>query len=193
MKRYAVVFLAIVALASCRSNPFQPVDPALGKGFTCCNLHYQGDWISDQNWTGFPFLPAGLPASVVSYGRNMANIEIDGRAMRLGHDYGRAQEPLERFVAKGIVKDDPRARLAGFPPAVREAIRQGKVSVGMTKEQVIMSLGHPQTDNTAHLEQRIWYYWVNSFLAYQVVWGADERVEAIAGNPTARERVTYRN
>lgn len=187
-----VWMLLIIALAACRSAPVvPPVDPALQNGFICCNLHYEGDWISDQNWTGFPFLPAGLPASVTSYGRNMANISIDGRTMRLGHDYGRAQEPLERFVAKIIVREDPRRRLESWPPAVREAVRLGQVMIGMTREQVIMSLGYPQTDNTAHLEQRTWYYWVNSFLSYQVIWGADGRVQEIAGNPQARQRVMY--
>jgi hypothetical protein len=35
-------------------------------GFACCNLRYEGDWISDGNYAVLPMLPAGTPIKVVS-------------------------------------------------------------------------------------------------------------------------------
>ena len=30
----------------------------LPEGYTCCNLHDDGDWISDANWGTMPVIPA---------------------------------------------------------------------------------------------------------------------------------------
>src|SRR5262249_34693942 len=61
-------------------------------GFACCNLHYSKDWISDGNYAELPMIPVGTPIEVQSYGKNRAYVVIDGKPMRLGHDYGRDQE-----------------------------------------------------------------------------------------------------
>ena len=75
-------------------------------------------------------IPAGTPIEVLSYGSNRAYVKVDGKPMRLGHDYGRDQESLEAWVSKIVVNEDPRPRIATYPPPVQEAIRQGKVHGG---------------------------------------------------------------
>ena len=111
-------------LAGCAVTHVSPVGFGnLPEGYTCCNLHHVDDWISDGNWQGFPMIPAGTPIRVTAYGINRAYVEIDGKAFRIGQDYGRAQEPLESYIAKLVVADDPRAKIATYPDPVREAIR----------------------------------------------------------------------
>jgi hypothetical protein len=112
--------------------------------------------------------------------------------MRLGHDYGREQESLQQFVNKIVVTEDPKARLATFPAATQDAIRDGKVMVGMTKEQVIMALGYPMASETPSLDADLWRYWVSSFGEYQVLWDGRGRVQEIAGDPLVTNLVTYR-
>ena len=107
-------------------------------GYACCNLHYEGDWISDSNLAQFAFIPAGTPIKVNKIDGYRAYVEVDGKAMRLGHDYGRAQESTEQWVNKLVVLDDPKAKIAKFSPTVRKAIEAGKLMKGMTKEQVII-------------------------------------------------------
>ena len=51
------------ALAGCYTQPVAEQTPWIS-GYTCCNLHYDGDWISDANYTDLPFIPAGAPISV---------------------------------------------------------------------------------------------------------------------------------
>jgi hypothetical protein len=41
------------------------VAPALPTGYTCCNLHYENDWISDANWSSMPMIPAGASIKVL--------------------------------------------------------------------------------------------------------------------------------
>lgn len=159
-------------------------DPAgLKEGFTCCNLHYNGDWISDANWSINAMIPAGTPIRILSYGRYRAFVEIDGKPMRLGQDYGREQESLERFATKWVSPKDPRERIATFPPAIREAIRLGRVVPGMDREQVLIAVGYPPTHQTLTLEAPVWHFWTTRTSRYQVIWGPDDRVKEVTAGP----------
>ena len=207
-----VVALTVMALAGCKSEgtkapaadqastskptgttqkSTKPAEPSLPAGFTCCNFHYEGDWISDSNYTTLPMIPVGTPAKVTKYARHRAYADIGGKQMRLGHDYGRDQEKLEQWTAKMIVADDPKIKIATFPDAIKNAIRQGKIAKGMTKEQVIMSVGYPLTSENSSLDASVWRMWVSSFEEYQVIWGSDGLVKEIIGNPTALTMVVY--
>ena len=101
----------------------KPAKPELPQGFTCCNFHYEGDWINDANYTTLPMIPAGTPAKITGYGRNRAFVEIGGKKMRLGLDYGREQQTLEAWANKMIVADDPKNKLANYPANIRTAIQ----------------------------------------------------------------------
>jgi hypothetical protein len=167
-------------------------DPLPRRGFTCCNLHHEADWINDGNYASLPMIPVGSPATVENYGRQRANVEIDGKKMRLGHDYGREQESLEQWVHKIIVDEDPKPKIAAFPLAIREAIGQGKVMVGMTREQVIMAVGYPLTSETPSLDSTLWRHWISSFGEYQLLWGSDGKIKEIAGDETTRNVIVYK-
>ena len=165
--------------AACAATAFAQELP---QGHTCCNLHYSGDWISDANWTSLPMIPAGAPIKVISYGwNNRAAVEIDGKPFRLGHDYGRAEESLEKFVSKYVLRDDPRERIARYPEKVRAAIHAGKVIPGMTREQVIVAVGHPPTHQTRTLEAPVWNHWWNRYSRFEVHWDDKGRVEKVVG------------
>jgi len=164
----------------------------LREGYTCCNLHYEGDWISDANWGAQAFIPAGTPAKVTDYGRYRVYVTIDGKEMRLGQDYGREQETLEQFANKLIVEEDPKTKIEKFPADVREAIRFGQVKEGMTKEQAIIAIGYPQTDMTTSLDAPVWNHWASSFGGYQLVWGKNGRLKEVITDPATRARMVYR-
>jgi len=151
-----------------------------GAQFTCCNLHYKGDWISDTNESTLPMIPAGTPIVLQGFGFNRARVLINAREMRIGHDYGRKQESKEQYVAKLIVNDDPKTKIMKYPQRIQEAIVAGKVCEGMTREQVIISLGYPRTDATPVLSNSVWKYWTASWEEYLVIWGKDGLVQSIS-------------
>ena len=157
-------------------------------GFTCCNLHYENDWISDANWGVQPMLPAGQPITITDYGRYRIHVEIDGKKLRLGQDYGRS-EPLAQFARKIVVAQDPKAKIATWPAAVREAVRHGKIMVGMTKEQVIVSLGYPPAHQTPSLDSPQWKYWLTRVGSFLVVWDDKGRVRDVTADPGTRATV----
>lgn len=162
-----------------------------GAGYTCCNLHYEDDWISDANWQMLPFVPAGARIAVKGYGSNRAEVLIEGRKMSIGHDYGRKQESREVFVAKLIVREDPALRLATYEPEVQAAIGAGKLLKGMTREQVQMSMGYPRTDTAPSPTERRWIYWLTEQDSFAVVWNEQDRVEAIDAPDNVLDLVLY--
>jgi hypothetical protein len=188
--------LASVGLAKKEPPPAPPGTPGSQtlprQGFACCNLHYDGDWISDVNYAELPMIPAGTPIEVLSYGRHRAAIKVDGKPMRLGHDYGRDQETLEAWVGKVVVSDDPRPRISAYPATVQNAIKEGKVTVGMTREQAIVSMGYPLTNENISLDSPIWRLWRSRREEYQLNFRADGHLGSVTGDESVTSGVTYR-
>ncbi|KAB2924946.1 MAG: hypothetical protein F9K30_08495 [Dechloromonas sp.] len=150
-------------------------------GHACCNLRYNGDWISDMSSGELPFIPAGSEILVRRLEGNVAHIVVDNKRYRLGHDYGYREEKTAEWVDKLVVLNDPSPRLARYPASIRAAIEAGKITRGMNREQVIMALGYPSTNETPKLEAPVWKYYWNRY-AFMVHWSAG-RVSKIEGNP----------
>lgn len=192
--------VAVAALAACKVGDTRPEDGTgearketyLRSGYACCNLHYNGDWISDSNLSQLPFIPAGTPIKVRKIDGWRAYVDVDGKPMRLGLDYGRVAETTEQWVNKLIVLDDPRTKIARFPAGVRGAIEKGQLMKGMTREQVIMAVGHPQTDENPRLDGPYWRYWWSSFGPYYVYWGKAGTVSKIDGHSETVDYMTYK-
>lgn len=205
-KRFGYVGILLLAgiFSGCKGNstetrPDEPSPTAQAKkvetfvrsGYACCNLHFSGDWISDSNLAQLPFIAAGTPIIVKKIDGYRAYVEVDGKPMRLGHDYGRAQETTEQWVNKLVVLDDPKLKIAKFAPATRKAIEAGKLLRGMTREQVIMAVGHPQTNENPDLNAPYWRYWWSSFGPYYVYW-AKGTVSKIDGHSETVGYMTYK-
>ncbi len=185
--------LAVLVGAGCKKDEVRSDDAAAASapptGYTCCNFHYSGDWINDGNYAQLPMIPAGTPIRLKSIDRYVAHVEIEGKKFRLGLDYGRSLETTEQWANKLIVRDDPKARLATYPPAVRRAIQSGQLMVGMSKEQVVMSVGYPMTSENPRLDAPYWRYWWSSFGEYKVHWNSAGMVKEITGHPETVARM----
>lgn len=186
-----IAVAAVLALGACKTTETTLASP-LQQGYTCCNLRYDGDWISDSNYANLPMIPAGTPIKVLSYGRDRAHVDLGGKPFRLGHDYGRAEESTERWVSKIVVSADPKPQLAAYPRQIQAAIRAGQVMKGMTREQVIMSVGYPLTSENRSLDAPVWRLWWSSFGEYQVEWDKQGRVKDITGHPETLKMMVYK-
>jgi hypothetical protein len=162
------------------------------QGYACCDLHFDKDWINDGNYAELPMIPAGTPIEVLSYGRQRAAVKVDGKPMRLGHDYGRDQESLDAWVNKIVVKDDPRPRISSYPGAIQEAIRQGKIMIGMSREQVIVAVGYPLTSENPTLDAPQWRMWRSSHGEYQLNFSRDGHLTSVTGDDSVTGLVVFR-
>lgn len=200
-----VIVSGFFALAGCMENVLRPTEipvkpipekpPAersVRSGYACCNLHYNADSISDSNLAQLPFIAAGTPMTVTKIEGYRAWVNVDGKSLRMGLDHGRLAETTEQWVNKLVVEEDPRPRIARYSPAVRNAIAKGQLLKGMTREQVIVAVGYPQTDENPRLDVSSWRYWWSSFAPYYVYWSKNGTVSKIDGHAETVAHMTYK-
>lgn len=158
--------------------------------FTCCNLYYESDRISDANYHVGSTLPFGSPASVTAMTNDSITFTAGATPLTIVHSYGLDQESAQQYFGKILVPTDPHTTFAAYPRDVQAAITDGRVEIGMTKEQVIMSLGYPPTHRTASTALNTWVYWQNRWVTYQVQFAADGTVSGFVGNaPTHNQPI----
>lgn len=166
------------------ANLASAADVAKYDGFLCCNLRTDGSWISDSNYAedGKRMLPVGTPVSVTGFGRNRVNLKIAGEKQSIGNDYSRDLDNTA-FAARYVVTADPKLKLVTFPPKIRQAINDGKLTGGMTRDQVLMAVGYPISSENPNLDASLWRYWRDSFSEYQVQFGPSGKLVKVTADP----------
>lgn len=184
----SVRFVLCGALAALISSA--ALAQAKPEGYLCCNLRTDGSWISDINYaeSGKRVIPAGTPAKVTGYGRYRVHVDIDGGKQSIGNDYSRDLE-MGAFAQRYVVADDPKRKLAGYPAKIRDAVASARLARGMTREQVLMSVGYPVSSENPHLDAKVWRFWLNSFAEFQVLFDDAGRVKEIATDALTRNIV----
>src|SRR5204862_7953645 len=98
---------------------------------------------------------------------------------------------LDQYLDRVFPPDDPYARLPKLPPDGKQAaevdktrrmIEEGPVSVGMTREQVLMAIGYPPADRTPALDAPSWKYWANRGATSRLTF-AGAQVRGVGGQP----------
>lgn len=122
------------------------------------------------------------------YGRYRVEVEIDGKTQYLGNDYSR-DLGLDVFAQRYILPRNPRALLAPLPPRIRDAVASAQVTIGMTREQVIMAMGYPVSSENPSLNAPAWKYWRWTFSPFTVHFDAQGRVHRIEADPDTLDNV----
>lgn len=179
--------LAFIALTIGSTAVFAEDKPV---GFLCCNMRTDGSWISDINYdeNGKQLIPVGTPTKVSGYGRYRVKVEINGKSQAIGNDYSR-DLPLEEFAKRYVVADDPKVKIAGFPKNVQDAIASARLTIGMTREQVLMSVGYPVSSENHNLDDKTWRFWLTSFGEFHVRFDDSGRVTDVSGDMDTKSKV----
>jgi hypothetical protein len=185
VRSLAAGLLATASLAGMAQALPDPAD-----GFLCCNMRTDGSWISDINYaeSGKRVLPAGTPIKATGYGRSRVYVQMENGKQAIGNDYSRDLD-MATFARRYIVASDPKLKLAGYPPRIRQAIESSRLVPGMTREQVLMAVGYPVSSENPNLDAKTWRFWLSSFSEFQVVFGPDQRVREITTDPQTRNLV----
>lgn len=163
----------------------------LRQGHACCNLRYAGDLISETAYGQQSFIAAGTPVLIRRLDGRQAEVEIDGKPMRIAGDGSRSPAAFEQWLTRLIVAEDPRSKLQAYPPAVRMAITKGQVFKGMTREQVSMALGPPPGDAADNAAQSR-YWWANYVPVY-VHWDKVGNLVRLTGAAEAVAALSYKS
>jgi hypothetical protein len=159
-------------------------------GFLCCNMRTDGSWISDINYdaNGKKIIPVGTPIKVTGYGHYRVKVDINGKGQAIGNDYSR-DLALDVFAKRYVVADDPAAKIATYPKKIQDAIAQARIVLGMTREQVLMSVGYPVSSENHNLEDKTWRFWLGSYSEFRVKFDANGRVTDVDGDADARSKI----
>jgi SmpA/OmlA family protein len=185
MRRIAFVGVMVLAAACKPAAPPGLLQQYQSRSLvTCCNIHYEGDEVTDANYFVGATIPPGTAVQVQSMtGSSVTFTTAEGKKLTLAHSYGKDQESIQQYVDKMLVASDPKARAATFPRSAQQAIHEGRVEKGMTREQVIMSLGYPPTHRTASTSATEWTYWYNRWVTYKVEFDGNGLVANVIGRP----------
>lgn len=162
-----------------------------GAVFTKTNLRYDDDWINETSLPHLPFVPVGSRIKVTEWGKQKAAVLIDGRKMRMGVDYTRETQSIQNFFGLVTTPDDPRPALAALPEATRNAVRAARVLRGMTREQVVISLGRPRVDFVPNLDVKEWRYDVPGDDEIFLLFADGGTLAEIDGSRKARKLILY--
>lgn len=166
-KSLLLAVLAITALSCQAMRGPEPIPPQWQGAtlYTCCNLHYERPEINDANYYVGSLLAFGSPAQVQKVTKNSVTIRSGATDVTLIHSYGAAQETSQQYFDKMLLTTDPHTTFDTYPKDVQSAIQNSRVEIGMTKPQVIMSLGYPATHRTASTDLNTWTYWYNRWVS----------------------------
>jgi hypothetical protein len=146
-----------------------------GPLYTCCNLRPSNGEISDANWyesaslfnTPSGALPFGTSVSVTDVGRESFTIRADGYGdFIVSHGYG--TDDLASYMQKLLLREDPGRAVREYPEEIQDAIFEGRVLRGMTKQQVLVAIGYPPTHRTPGIGASEWIYWANRWRTYKL-------------------------
>lgn len=181
---HAILALVATAIACAAPGPAQAAGKDAGAtGFLCCNMRAFDGEIYDINYEGegARIVPYGTPVSLIRQSRNKLRLQAGSERLVLENHYSRDLDEAA-FRARYVVADDPREAVAGQPQKIRDAIASGRVTAGMTREQVRMSLGWPVSSENRDLDAPVWRFWLGSFEEFHVEFGDDGRVADLVAN-----------
>jgi hypothetical protein len=169
-----LTILALLATLAWGCVPPGPPNPIVGETrFLCCNLHYEKNAITDVNYQVGPMIPVGTRVRVTEAARNRVTFEPDGHPpLTVVFKYGRKTLTFDEYLDRLLVRDDPRPKLPAGK--VRTLVEAGDVEPGMTRDQVIMSLGYPPAHRTPSLSAATWTYWQNRWVTMVVAFDGDQ-------------------
>jgi hypothetical protein len=168
MMRIATV-LAVLALATgCPQSTLpSPFDGQVR--YLCCNLHYEKTTVADVNFQQGTLVPLGTRVTITKVrGQNVTFEAPNLPPITVALKYGRRELAMDTFVNRLFVEQDPKLKLKNLPKKTRELIEAGQVEKGMTRDQVLMSLGYPPAHRTPSLESPQWTYWQNRWQTFVV-------------------------
>lgn len=179
-------------LAGLLSACSMPIKPAL-TGYTCCNLRVHAEWISSNNVQGGTLIPAGEPAELNWIKRQFYVYgTIGGLDVNLRDDAAKSEADTMRWLKLIVTPQDPKLQFATWPADVRLAVRSARVMPGMTRAQVLMSLGPPSRVDTPDLAASKWRYWTAvEDLPVDLSFGSDDRLQRLDGKPAAVRLVEF--
>lgn len=150
-KRYKTIlfFFLIVSLSGCFNKKLREsgIDSAIEK--TVYNRvafkTYEANLINYSNrYSGGVYIPAGSPSTIKAITNEAIKFTVNGDEYILIFWFGgKSPEDVKESFRKYFLEDRGEIGLDKVRRAFRDSVSSGVVEVGMTKEEVLLSIGYP--------------------------------------------------
>ncbi len=174
----------LVLAAGCRrwaAHVPHPLDHQIR--YLCCNLHYDKPEITDMNYLRGKVIPFGTRVQIREVDADRVEFQTPGHPpIRLVLKQGVGELTMDQYLDRIFLVDDPYARLPKLPEdgkaaaevdKIRRMMEEGDVTVGMTRDQVLMAIGYPPAHRTPRLDAAMWTYWVGPKDTFEVYFEGD--------------------
>lgn len=134
--------------------------------YTRFSLFYEYGIHNTTNYRRGIFLPVNTPVTFVSSAGNSIYITLpNGDEISIENNKKYSGESLEGIFKRTF--STSHTDLSKFTEEEQNAIKAGKVNIGMSKAAVLIAIGYPPKHKTPSLDDIYWRYWssrYNSFL-----------------------------
>ncbi len=184
MHRGLLIVMALVAgCATQRSTTPGEASPfSSGRGQTLVNLHPDNEHsrLYAANFQQAGLIPVCSDVEYLKFGRKALKF----RVVSTGRDYEymyhkAAAEPLREHLARFFGPTCPREVIESLPQLDQQGIREGRALVGMTRQGVILAMGHPPRRANPDPNASSFLYWKSRFNRVEIQFDANGLVSAI--------------
>jgi hypothetical protein len=188
MRTVGIFLASCLVAAGCASRV--PFDPALENRafYLCCNLRFNQDHdATDANYaypdTGIT-LPLGTRVRVTRVYAMSVRLRPEGdpNTYSLELRFGRNRISARQYFLNILRDEDPRGALVKVPPEIADAIRQGRLVAGMTKEQALMARGYPPLHRTESIAANDWIFYETRGFVDRVTF-VDGKIQSVTRAP----------
>jgi hypothetical protein len=145
------------------------IEPAAGKEyFTRYTLVYEGNEWPTTNYVRGTAAPINTKVQLVSLGKNSFTLKFveSGTTLKIENIEKHSKRSTIQ-VAKELLSEKPTA-IEKYGDEMAAAIKAGKLRLGMTKTQVLLTRGHPPGHETPSLDADLWKYWSSRFVIHSL-------------------------
>jgi hypothetical protein len=172
---FLLAFFCIPALKADATsiNYFETIkeDPAPETGkqyYMRHNIMYEeGSHATTNYWRG-ALLPVNTKVTLLSLGRGGMLLQVDGSGEKVRIEYSKHGRRPMPVVAKNMLSARP-VPIEKFDAETQGNIKSGNVTLGMTKEQVVIARGYPPAHKTPSIDGDKWQYWSSRYVIYTYV------------------------
>lgn len=179
---HAVVlgFLVLTGTTACK-GPAVPHRLTGQSRFLCCNVHYEKDEINDANYQVGTLIPFGTHVDILEVRKDKVRFAATGHPpLWLEMKYGDKILTFDQYLDRVFVEEDPHKQLKKVPAKTVKLIDVAQVEPGMTKAQVLMSLGWPAAHRTPSTDGSSWHYWQNRWIQFDIYFDDHGKVVRVA-------------
>ena len=151
-----------------------------------CNIHAQASGhdtkASYANWTdpgpGHLIIPVNSEVTFSGFRKGFVITTLnDNRKTYFEYNANYMGMSDDQYIS--LISSPTPVSVDKLSDSDKKGVKEGRASVGMTKEGVMMALGYPAGHKTPSLESNIWVYWQNRWKTIAVEFDENGKVKNI--------------